>query len=103
MPRAIATDPHSNNRFSDRWVEDGDFLRLRNLQLGYSLPETLLEQMNLRVYFTATNLLTFTQYSGPDPEVFNARESNGSQLQAGTDFGNIPQVRMLQFGVQANF
>lgn len=103
MPRAVATDPHSNNRFSDRWIEDGDFLRLRNLQLGYSLPETLLQDMNLRFYFTATNLLTLTQYSGPDPEVFNATENTGSQLRAGTDNGNIPQVRMLQLGVQASF
>jgi len=103
MPRAIATDPHSNNRFSNRWLEDGDFLRLRNLQLGYTLPESITNEVNLRFYATATNLLTITKYTGPDPEVFNARESSGSQLRAGTDFGNIPQVRMFQLGVQARF
>ncbi|WKN44537.1 SusC/RagA family TonB-linked outer membrane protein [Tunicatimonas pelagia] len=104
MPRAVATDPNDNNRFSDRWIEDGDFLRLRNIQLGYTLPETVTDKINLRFYVTATNLLTITPYTGPDPEVFNARADNtGSQLEAGTDRGNIPQTRMFQLGVQARF
>ncbi len=103
MPRAIATDPNDNNRFSDRWIEDGDFLRLRNIQLGYTLPETVTDKINLRFYVTATNLLTITPYTGPDPEVFNARARSGSQLEAGTDRGNIPQTRMFQLGVQARF
>ncbi len=103
MPRAVATDPNNNNRFSERWIEDGNFIRLKNLQLGYSLPETLTNKINLRFYVTATNLLTITPYSGPDPEVFNPRAGNGSQLEAGTDLGNIPQVKMFQLGIQASF
>ena len=72
MPRAIFEDPNRNNRFSDRFVEDAGFLRLKNVQLGYNLPSALLQKTgvvsNIRVYLSGTNLLTFTDWTGPDPE-----------------------------------
>lgn len=106
MPRAIAGDPHNNNRFSDRWVEDAGFLRFRNVQIGYSIPKTLLERTkavsNLRIYFSASNLFTITEYSGLDPEVMTYR-NNATQTGAGTDEGNIPQPVTFMGGVQLSF
>ena len=72
LPRAVQGDPASNNRFSDRFVENAGFMRLKNLQVGYSLPRPLLTRLGglsmLRVYLTGTNLLTFTKWTGLDPE-----------------------------------
>jgi TonB-dependent starch-binding outer membrane protein SusC len=110
MPRAIAGDPAGNNRNSDRWIEDADFFRLKTLQLGYTLPDNLLGSgvRGTRVYLSATNLLTFTGYSGLDPE-FTSRgnafgeANNQSQLSAGTDDGNVPQPRMFQIGISTSF
>ncbi|HEV2125146.1 MAG TPA: SusC/RagA family TonB-linked outer membrane protein, partial [Chloroflexota bacterium] len=111
-PRAIAGDPAGNNRLSDRWVEDGDFLRLKTLQLGYTLPDNLFgtRTRGTRLYVSATNLWTLTDYSGLDPEFSSTppgsafgNANNQSQLQAGTDFGNIPQPRMFQIGVTTTF
>lgn len=110
MPRAILGDPAGNARFSDRWVEDGDYLRLKTLQIGYTLPDDLFGAAirNTRVYVSATNLWTRTDYSGLDPEfssrgnAFNAAQ-NHSQLRAGTDDGNVPQPRMFQIGVSTSF
>jgi TonB-linked SusC/RagA family outer membrane protein len=73
MPRAISGDPHSNNRFSDRWVEDAGFFRLQNIQLGYSFSGSspVIEKIkasNLRLYVSASNLFVISPYSGLDPE-----------------------------------
>lgn len=71
MPRAVFGDPSGNNRFSDRFVEDAGFLRVRNVVLGYSLPSSLIQAANItnfRIYLTGNNLATFTNYSGVDPE-----------------------------------
>lgn len=73
IPRAVHADPGNNNRFSDRWVEDADYFRLRNLQVGYSLPTELAERLgmgssNLRIYLSGSNLFTITGWSGLDPE-----------------------------------
>ncbi len=71
LPRAVQGDPASNNRFSNRFVEDASFMRLKNLQLGYTLPRSLLSGIalsNVRVYLTGNNLLTFTKWTGLDPE-----------------------------------
>lgn len=106
IPRAVQNDPNQNARFSDRWIEDGSFLRLRNVQLGYQLPERLLGGIatDARVYVSASNLLTFTRYSGLDPEVFTwSQQGSGTQIGAGTDQGNIPQPRVFQIGLTAGF
>ena len=71
MPRAISGDPSGNNRISDRWVEDAGFLRLQNLQLGYSFSRAFLGKINatnLRVYLSMSNLFVVTPYTGLDPE-----------------------------------
>ena len=72
MPRAMAADPTGNTRFSDRWVEDAGFMRLKNFQLGYTLPENLRRVLgnaqNIRIYVSGTNTLLFTDWTGIDPE-----------------------------------
>jgi TonB-linked SusC/RagA family outer membrane protein len=71
MPRNISGDPSSNNRFSNRWVEDGDFFRLQNLQLGYNFNKDFLSKIkanNLRAFISFSNVFVITKYSGLDPE-----------------------------------
>jgi hypothetical protein len=71
MPRAVENDPAGNIRFSDRWVEDAGYMRLRNLQLGYSFNNNALTKTGtsgIRIYAEAQNLLTITDWSGLDPE-----------------------------------
>ena len=72
MPRAVWSDPNNNNRFSDRFVEDADYLRLQNLQIGYTVPQKWLEKtkaiQSFRLYLSGVNLFTVTKYSGADPE-----------------------------------
>ena len=72
MPRAVRNYPNNNNRFSSRFVEDAGFMRLKNVQLGYTLPSTLLSKTNtiehVRIFFSGTNLFTITDWTGPDPE-----------------------------------
>lgn len=71
MPRAVWNDPNNNNRFSDRFVENADYLRLQNLQIGYTVPQKWLEQTkaihSFRLYLSGVNLFTITKYSGADP------------------------------------
>lgn len=100
-PRVSLSDPNQNARVSDRFVEDGSYLRLKNIQLGYSLPASILDKLKLsklRVYVSGQNLLTFTNYSGLDPEIgaFNA-------LEIGIDRGFYPQARALLGGLQVTF
>ncbi|WP_460905708.1 SusC/RagA family TonB-linked outer membrane protein [Spirosoma areae] len=106
MPRATANDLNSNGRFSDRWVEDASFLRFKNIQLGYSLPRTVLDKIKVfqgaRVYVAATNLFRITKYSGLDPEVVTYGQPS-SQLFAGSDAGNIPQPVTVQLGANLTF
>ena len=72
MPRAVYNDPSGNGRFSNRWIENAGFLRLNNIQLGYSLPKPLLNKLgaidNIRLYLQSTNTFVITKYSGLDPE-----------------------------------
>ncbi len=95
IPRAIYSDPNKNTRNSDRFIEDGKYLRLKNLTFGYTLPASLIKKAyisNLRVYMSAQNLLTLTKYSGFDPEV-----------QGGVDNSNYPLTRTISFGVDIKF
>ncbi|MEP7278604.1 MAG: SusC/RagA family TonB-linked outer membrane protein, partial [Bacteroidota bacterium] len=106
MPRAIDGDPYNNNRFSSRFVENAGFFRLKNLQIGYSLPQSLLEKTkafhSARIYIGATNLFVITKYTGLDPEVVTFGNVS-SQTNAGTDQGSTPQPRTYQAGIQFNF
>ena len=99
MPRAVAVDRNSNSRFSTRWIEDGSFLRVRNISLTYNWPQPLLSKMHLkglRTYVSAQNLLTFTKYSGYDPEV---GRSGNDPLVSGYDDANYPLQRMYMIGL----
>lgn len=72
MPRAVYNDPNQNARASNRYVEDGSYLRIKNVTIGYTIPMVLIKRAHLttaRLYFSAQNLLTLTKYSGFDPEV----------------------------------
>ncbi|MDR1417251.1 MAG: TonB-dependent receptor [Prevotellaceae bacterium] len=87
---------------TDRWIERGDYLRLKNIQLGYTVPAHFLKKTKtvekLRVYVGAQNLFTLTQYSGLDPEI-----SGGSIYAKGYDDGHYPPVRVITCGLQVSF
>ena len=111
MPRLTEADPNGNQRFSDRWIEDAGFMRIKNLQFGYTVPAEVLERVtnnlvsNIRIFFGAQNLVTFTDYSGFDPEVTRAQSFQKGEfpLATGQDGGASPQPRIFQFGWQVNF
>lgn len=90
-----------NNSVSDYFVEDGSYLRLKNVQLGYNFPEKWLERSRipqLRLYVGAQNLFTFTKYSGLDPEM-----GNSDPKLMGIDQGYFPQARTFMIGLNAKF
>ena len=98
-PRLVSNDPNNNQRPSDFYLEDGSFLRLRNLQIGYNLPERLVEKaklQGLRVYLSANNLFTLTNYNGFDPEI----GTSGWILDTGIDKGYYPSNKTIGFGLK---
>ncbi|MCX6239745.1 MAG: SusC/RagA family TonB-linked outer membrane protein [Bacteroidia bacterium] len=97
VPRAAWGDPSGNSRFSDRWIEDGSYIRLRTLSLTFDFPvkEGYLIKY-AKIYATGNNLLTLTKYLGYDPE-FSA---TGSVFSQGVDIGFEPQFRSIQLGVR---
>ncbi len=104
IPRLAKVDTNDNMRISDRYVEDGSYLRLRNVQIGYTLPSALTKKVymsNVRIYVTGQNLLTFTKYSGADPEVGQIDEDN--TLSRGVDIGTYPQARTITGGISITF
>ena len=91
----------TNNLHSNRLLEDGSYLRLKNVSLGYNLPSRVTNKLmmqQLRVYCTATNLWTYTKYTGSDPEVSTLDGSTSAQ---GIDFFTLPQVRTIAVGITA--
>ncbi len=103
LPRPTTTDNNRNTRMSDRWIEDGSYLRLQNVRLGYTLPKTMLAKYrvaNLKVYVNAQNLYTLTNYSGYDPEI---GAFNQSPLLQNVDMGRYPTPRVFTFGIDAEF
>ena len=105
IPRAT-TDPIAsaqNKRVSSRFIEDGSYMRVKNVTLGYTVDKKVLEKTmfsSLRVYVSAQNLFTFTNYSGLDPEV-NYRGDDNSVI--GTDFFTYPQAQTVTLGVNLKF
>ena len=96
MPRAIYGDPNQNSRPSDRYLEDGSYLRLKNLTLGYTLPASVTRKIkisSLRFFVTGNNLFTLTSYSGFDPEVG----------ESSIDWGTYPITRTFSIGVDLKF
>ena len=109
IPRAstvVNSDGSYNNDFqSSRFLEDGSFLRLRNLTIGYTLPSRVLAKAGLskiRLYASATNLFTVTKYSGADPEGNTAADQTNGTVQ-GLDFAIPPQPRQIVFGANLTF
>ncbi|QGY44073.1 SusC/RagA family TonB-linked outer membrane protein [Maribellus comscasis] len=103
IPRAIAGDPNDNNRVSDRFIEDGSYLRFKNITLSYYVPKKLLQDLsidNLRVYSNIQNMWTITKYTGFDPEV-GASQTNDNV--SGLDNGRYPSPRIYTFGLSITF
>ena len=87
--------------YSDYFVEDGSYVKIKNITVGYSLPPAILNRLkleNFRIYFTGQNLLTLTKFSGLDPEF-----SNGDKNYGEYNFGDFPQTRLFSFGVELSF
>ncbi|MFD2563915.1 SusC/RagA family TonB-linked outer membrane protein [Aquimarina rubra] len=94
-------------RISSRWVEDGSYVRLKNVTLGYNFDNQLLDRLKmskLRVYISGQNLLTFTDYSGLDPEVLYRSDNNSrGNVNLGLDYGSYPNTRAYTLGVNVSF
>ena len=114
VPRLVWTDPNNNfGRSSSYFVEDGSYVRLKNVQLGYNLPGSLLERVGItqaRVYVSGENLITLTRYSGYDPEIGSVPGTGGQgtdesfrSFNNGVDIGNYPIARSFTVGVNFGF
>jgi TonB-dependent starch-binding outer membrane protein SusC len=105
IPR-LGKDWNNNMRFSDYYLEDGSYFRIKTITLGYTLKKAWVERIrlsNLRIYVTAQNPLTFTKYSGYDPEIGQSNGWNASPLDFGVDAGAYPQARMVMGGLSISF
>lgn len=94
IPRAVYADPNNNNRASNRYIEDGSYLRLKNVTFGYTLPEAAVSKIYMssaRLFVSGQNLFTLTKYSGFDPEV------------SGVDSGSYPMTRTFSIGLDIKF
>lgn len=103
IPRPTTTDVNRNNRMSDRYIEDGSYLRIQNLKLAYTLPVLYTQKVKIsriKVYFNVQNLYTFTKYSGYDPEI---GAFNQSPLLQNVDMGRYPTPRMYTLGFDVDF
>ncbi len=110
-PRLAPGDPNGNTRYSDRWIEDAGYLRIQNIQFGYSLSPDMLRSWTdnfvsrMRFYIGVQNLVTFTKYSGYDPEVGRTQsfQKGDFTLASGVDGGASPLPRIIQLGWSVTF
>lgn len=103
VQRITANDANDNNRMSDRFIEDGSYLRIKNISLGYTFPRSWLEKIgieNLRIYANVQNAFTFTKYKGYDPEI---GAYNQNVLTRGIDNARYPSQRIYTFGLNLGF
>lgn len=101
VPRFTWIDVNLNNRVSDLYIEDGSFIRLKNVQVGYTFPQSILTRVGattFRIYISAENLLTLTKYTGADPEIGAI-----SSFDIGIDRGIYPQARTYRIGTTITF
>lgn len=98
MPRISYQDPHGNARFSDRWIEDGSYLRLSNVTLSYALPLSSTFIQGLTIWGSAQNLFTITKYLGSDPDC----ALSGNVLSQGIDRGLLGKGRSFSMGMKVN-
>lgn len=110
-PRVTIADPNGNSDMSDLYVENGNYLKLKNITLGYTLPKKIVSKLGLqklRVYATAQNVFTITKYSGFDPELGETNADKNDDKSYGVteiavDRGQFPQSRSFIFGLNINF
>jgi len=103
IPRPIGSTSNYNLEISDRYVEDGSYVRIQNVTLGYTLPQKLISRFkikNIKVFGSAQNLFTFTKYSGYDPEIGSF---NQNVLLSGIDNGRYPSPRIYSLGLNLEF
>ena len=102
IPRPVIYDPNGNGRFSDRFVENGSYLKLQSAQIGYTLPANIFGKTKVfnsfRAYISGQNLTTFSKYRGYDPDFI----SDGL-FSRGYDIGSYPNPRSILFGLQIGF
>jgi hypothetical protein len=98
VPRVVYGDPHQNARFSDRWIEDGSYMRLSNVTLSYKIPINSTYLQGLTVWGSANNLFTLTKYLGSDPEF----AAGNNVLLRGIDRGLVPQSPNFSLGLKIN-
>lgn len=105
QPRASWAAKSNNVRASSRFLEDGSYMRLKNLQIGYTIPNTKkIGIESIRLYLAGTNLLTFTRYSGLDPEMtVSANSANEGDIANGIDWGTYPVAISYTFGMNVTF
>jgi hypothetical protein len=99
IARPVIGDPNGNNRFSDLYVQSGTYIKLQNMQIGYTFPPSLIGRKlftRLRVYAGGLNLLTISKYKGYDPDFI----SDGL-FSRGYDYGSFPNPRTFMVGIQA--
>ena len=109
-PRVGPIDYNGNFRISDYYLEDGSYLRLKTAQIGYTLTSSIAERVGIdrmRVYVGGQNLLTFTKYTGNDPEVglpqYSGNTDSYQQLQINVDYGLVPHARVYTVGLDISF
>ncbi len=103
MPRLSLGDPNDNDRWSDRYIEDGSYIRLKNISLGYTFPKKMIKSLgleSLRVYTNIQNLVTITGYDGYDPEIGASTQSANV---FGLDNGRYPSPTTYSFGLNVSF
>ena len=96
VPRALWNDPMGNSAFSTRWIEDGSYMRIKNITLSYRIPNQFLTFRNAEFYFSVNNIYTLTDYLGYDPEF----AYSFSQIDQGIDYGQCPQPRQFIAGIK---
>jgi len=102
LPRLTSTDPNDNQRPSSFYVEDGNFLRMRNLQIGWNVPDNIASKVNMKnvkIYLTGNNIFTITKYRGFDPDI----GTSGWILDTGIDKGFYPNNRSFGAGLNVSF
>ncbi len=103
VPRITPENNNTNDRVSTRFVEDGSYLRIKNISLGYNLPKSIIERIkiaNFKVYINIQNLYTFSKYSGYDPEIGSL---NQNMLLSSIDDGRYPSQRIYTFGINITY
>jgi hypothetical protein len=98
VPKATFQDPMGNSRFSDRWIEDGSYLKLKSLTLSYNLPLNMQFLQGMQFWIQGNNLFTMTEYLGSDPEVV----ATSAVIGQGIDLGRIGQSRSFMAGIKIN-